>query len=350
MALGFAGLLAVAAWVWREDILRTALDPKQPFQTYRPPPAPDYAKQEAWALLPGPPPPGGPVVDVFFLHPTTFNGGRHWNAPVPLEAADRVLQRGMLPNYAGPYQQLGRVFAPRYRQASLYARLTLRDDARDARAFPYQDVRAAFHAYLARHGADRPFLIVGAEQGGFLAARLLAEEVAPNPAVRARFVGAHLIETVTPPVPGLPPCQSRTESGCVLAFASVPDGDQARARRLLDRALIWSGEGLEELGARPAVCVNPVTGGEGQSSAPTAALGSANATDLEWGARPAFLRHEVGAACRAGLLHVTRPTSPSLQGRGGWAERLRTPSFNLFYADLEADARVRLAAWRAQAR
>ena len=39
----------------------------------------------------------------------------------------------MLPNYAGPFARLGRIFAPRYRQASLYTLMTLRDDAREAR-------------------------------------------------------------------------------------------------------------------------------------------------------------------------------------------------------------------------
>ena len=33
-------LVAAAAFVWRDDILRTRLDPKEPFQTYDPPPAP----------------------------------------------------------------------------------------------------------------------------------------------------------------------------------------------------------------------------------------------------------------------------------------------------------------------
>ena len=33
-------LLAAAGFVWRDDILRTGLDPKEPFQTYEPPPAP----------------------------------------------------------------------------------------------------------------------------------------------------------------------------------------------------------------------------------------------------------------------------------------------------------------------
>jgi hypothetical protein len=146
--------------------------------------------------------PGAP--DVFFVHPTTYNGGEHWNAPVGEVGADRVLRRDMLPNHAGPYQRIGRVVAPRYRQASLYTLLTLRDDARDARRFAYGDVQAAFRAWRAGTPAERSFLVVGVEQGGLLAARLLAEEVAPDPELRARFVGAHLTATVTPPIAGSP--------------------------------------------------------------------------------------------------------------------------------------------------
>jgi hypothetical protein len=70
---------------------------------------------------------------------------------------------------------------------------------------------------------------------------------------------------------------------------------------------------------------------------------------MEWGARPAFLRRQVGAQCRDGVLHVTRPESGSLRRRGAWAERLRAPAFNLFYADLEADAQARLRALTASA-
>ena len=54
-AVGTIILLAVVvcgAVIWRDDIFRTALDPKVPFQTYEPPPAPDYAKPDSWALRP----------------------------------------------------------------------------------------------------------------------------------------------------------------------------------------------------------------------------------------------------------------------------------------------------------
>ena len=33
---------------------------------------------------------------------------------------------------------------------------------------------------------------------------------------------------------------------------------------------------------------------------------------------------------------------------GDWADRRKVPAFNLFYADLEADAKERLAAWQAR--
>lgn len=359
---GLALVLAAAAWVWRDDIMRTALDPRVPYQTYDPPPAPDYARRSAWALLPGAPGAASGPLDVFFVHPTTYDGGEEWNASVGDAEADRVLFRDMLPNYAGPYQRLGRVFAPRYRQASLYTQLTLRDDARQARRFAYEDVRTAFRTYLARYNRGRPFMVVGVEQGGALAARLLAEEIAPHPSVRNRFVAAHLIQTVTPEPPGLMACTRPDQVDCLLAFASVEDGEAGAARRMLDRALVWRGDQLGGLGGQHAVCVNPLFGGaqhmpavDGPEDRRADALaelnrGAVNATGLPWGARPAFLRRQVGAVCREGVLHVSRPESEQLQATGGWAARRRVPAFSLFYADLEADAACRLKAWRAGAR
>ena len=42
-------VLAAAGFAFRGDILRTWLDPQQPYQTYRPPPAPDYARRRRWS-------------------------------------------------------------------------------------------------------------------------------------------------------------------------------------------------------------------------------------------------------------------------------------------------------------
>jgi hypothetical protein len=347
--VGVALVLGLATGVFWGDLKRTALDPKVPFQTYKPPPAPDYSRRSAWALMPTDPeaPAADTAADVFFVGPTTYDGGRDWNAPIDDAKSDRLFRRVMAPNYAGPFVRVGRLFAPRYRQASLYSLLTLREDAREARRFAYADVAAAFRTYLARHNHGRPFLVVGVEQGGTLAARLLRDEVAAKPEVRARLVAAYLIETVTPADdPPVPPCVRKAQTGCLAAWVSIQDGEMERAQTLLDRALVWSPSGeLVNLGDRPALCFNPILGATTDQPAPIRLhLGAANATGLEWGARPAFLARQVSARCEEGVLHVSQPKSASLKPTGSWEDRRKVPGYNLFYADLEADAKARVAA------
>ena len=347
-------LVAGAAFVWRDDILRTRLDPKEPFQTYDPPPAPDYATKAAWALLPadpGAPSPTDPVADVFFVGPTTFDGGRHWNAPIDDAKADRLFRQVMAPNYAGPFVRVGRIFAPRYRQASLYTFMTLREDAKEARRFAYSDVAAAFRHYVANYNQDRPFVVVGVEQGGSLAARLLAEEVAPNPKLKARIAAAYLIQTVTPAnSPPIPACIARDQPGCLAAWVSVFEGEPERAQAILDRSLVWDQEGqLVNLQGRVPLCFNPLLGAASNAPAPARlSLGAANATGLEWGARPAFLTRQVAARCEKGVLRVSRPKSSSLRPSGSWTDQRKAAAYNLFYADIEADAKARVGALEIQ--
>jgi hypothetical protein len=351
IALGvaaFAVLLAVAAFAFRVDILRTALDPRIPFQAYTPPPAPDYRDPRAWVLPIDVRPAAALPADVFFIHPTTFNGGDDWNAPFHDPEAARLLDRVMLPNYAGPFARVGRIIAPRYRQASLYSQLTLREDARAARVFAYTDVRAAFRAYLARHDSGRPLVIVGVEQGGLLAERLLREEIAPVPALRARLAGVYLIETVAPAAGYgtdtlVPACARREQAGCVVAWATPRDGDR---KQMQDRALVWDTDGnLVELGDRAALCVNPLTGAQNNDPAGERdSLGAANATGMGWGVRPPFLKREVQTRCVGGFLDVSKPKSSAFRRARGWADRLKVAPYSLFYADLEADAQARVSA------
>jgi hypothetical protein len=348
----FLSLAFIALLIWRDDILEALLDPKIPYTVYRPPPAPDYTRAGAWALDPRDETPT--AVDVFFIHPTTFDGGKDWNGPIDDRRSAALFTDVMAPNYAAPFASVGRVFAPRYRQASLYTSLTLFDDALEAREFAYGDVRAAFEAYLRLFNDGRPFIIVGVEQGGVLASRLLSEKIAPDRGLKKRLVAAYLQETAVPadefgPGSPIPACVRRDEAGCVLAWISIRRGDFPRALRLYHRTVVWDGRGrLIGLDGRQPLCVNPLLGGVGDEEAPPRLnKGAANATGLEWGTAPGFMTRQVGAACVRGILSVTRPRSASLRPSGGWLERLRAAPYNLFYADIEADARARVAAWEA---
>jgi len=348
------GLLAT----W-DDIMRTRIDPKTPFQTYTPPKAPDYTQASSWALNPvaqnqhmqtGP-------VDVFFVHPTTFNGGHDWNGPIDDVRSQRQLEKIMLPNYAGPFVRVGRIFAPRYRQASLYAEeMTLREDARDARRFAYADVLAAFRYYMAHYNLGRPYIIVGVEQGGLIADRLLREEVGRNPGLVQKLAAAYLIDAIVPAAgyaPGqpIPACTRRAEPRCVVGWMSVEQSDPHRARELLSRALVWTPEGtLENLDNAPALCVNPLLGAQSDEKAPAKLnLGAANASQLEWGVRAAFMPRQVSAECVEGTLRVSRPRSGSLRPAANWPDKFKVPPYNPFFADIEADAMKRVATYYGRA-
>lgn len=349
--MGVLALMAIAAFIYRDDILFKGLDPKVPYQIYNPPVSPDYSAPSAWALLPGPVTASDPPADVFFVHPTAYDGGRQWNARIGTRAGERFLQEVALPNYAGPFMRVGRVFAPRYRQASLYSYSTQREDAREARVFAYNDVRDAFRYWLAHHDTDRPLVIAGVEQGAFLVERLLREEVATNPALRGRVVATYLIDSVVPkaryPATGLiPACTRPRQFGCVVAWAEESDADADEAAVRLRRALVWDDAGgLVTMRGRQALCVNPMLGMESTADAPARLNdGATNATGLEWGARPAFIARQVSARCQDGLLRTSSPRSSSLRRSGSWADRKKVKPFNLFYLDIEVDAQARTAA------
>lgn len=348
---GFAVVFVVtaAALVWRGDILRAGLDPQVPFQTYEPPAAPDYARRDAWALYEAAVPGAGEAA-VFFVPSTTYDGGDHWNAPIGDRKADAYLARVVLPNHAGPFAKAGPVSAPRYRQASLYTRLTLRDDAREARAFAYRDVEAAFDAWLARH-PDGPLVLAGMEQGAELIDRLVKERVASEPTLRTRLVAVYLIDAVVAAedVPAaVPACARRDQAGCMVAFSAIGEDGEA-GRRRLRRALVWEDGRLVDLEEREALCVNPISGVvDGGPTALRDHAGATNATGLEWEAHPALQGGLISAECRDGLLRHSRARGESFQRGGSWADRRKAMPYNLFYGDLERDVQARAAAWTRQ--
>lgn len=343
-------ILVAAVAVWRGDILKAGLDPQVPFQTYEPPPAPDYRQPAAWALREARAPGAGDAA-IFFLQSTTYDGGSGWNGPIGDRKADAYLKRVVIPNYAGPFARAGAISAPRYRQASLYTRLTLREDAREARAFAYGDVEKALDQWLAVHPRG-PIILAGVEQGADLIARLVHERVAKDSALRERLVAVYLMDAIvdlkqTAPIAA---CHVRDQIDCVVGWSQVGEGDEGAARRRLRRALVWNDRGqLVELGDRPSLCVNPVSGSDDGMVVPARRhLGAANATGLEWGVRPAFIDRQIATQCRDGLLRHTVLKSESFREFTGWADRRKARPYNLFYADIEADAVARLEAWKAK--
>ena len=110
------------------------LEPKQPFAESPQPAAPDYSLPASWAALPDRQDdadvvPSGDVqdvqasaeVDVFFVHPTTFFGTAAWNQSLDDAATNQLTDKFVLRGQASVFNSCCRVYAPRYRQATIFS-------------------------------------------------------------------------------------------------------------------------------------------------------------------------------------------------------------------------------------
>jgi hypothetical protein len=117
--------------------------------------------------------------DVFFIHPTSFfseAGSGKWNASLYDEDVNRLTDFRSILFQATVFNGSCRIFAPRYRQASMKTFYVMGTPEADA-AFDlaYSDIRSAFMYYLQHEHNNRPLIIASHSQGTLHAIRLLQE-------------------------------------------------------------------------------------------------------------------------------------------------------------------------------
>lgn len=257
------GILAAIGWLFRDalliGLLSLTLDPEVPFDPATAPTPPDYSQDDAWAALPtrddgadAVPPgfrdgQGTARVDVFFVHPTTLLTDDYWNQPLDRTESNLLTDDFVLRHQASVFNGCCRVFAPRYRQATLFAFMDERGDGAAALDLAYSDVRVAFRQFIAQRSNGRPFLVAGHSQGSRHLEFLLADEISGTPLME-RFVGAWPIgfyldrSRVAAAVPDVPVCSRPGETRCITSWNAV--GPDARSF-------------MEVSGS---ICVNPLTG------------------------------------------------------------------------------------------
>ena len=339
-----------------DDLNLDLIDPKIPFQIYRPPEAPDYRRAEGWYLNPAlsnfykdP-----RKVDVFFVHGTSFDGkGGAWLGPINDRNSNTEIIERQLPNYAGTFAVIGDIYAPKYRQASLYTQFSRHDDSLAARTFAYYDIEQAFEAFLKAHGSRQGFIIVGIDQGGLLAWRLILQRIITDPDLRNQWVAAYLIDTIIPESQfstnsPIKLCKAPNAFGCVITYNALSARHIDRAIGMVHRGMSWSRQkGSDSLNLSPVqtnaiACVNPITGSVDKPNAKMdQSAGMANATGLEWPTQPALLSRKISAQCIGGFLIYDGPDSVSFADPKPWRARQKLPAYNLFYGDLQRDVKTR---------
>lgn len=357
----FAGLivLAIAAAfayrLWGVEMMRMAMVPGETFSQKPGLTAADYRDRRMWLARPDiannpalwAPPTHAPRAAkggaaVFFIHPTSYLNRSHWNAPLDDEEANAraaLFLRGQ----ASAFNAAGEIWAPRYRQATFGAFLTEQSYAERALRMAYGDVLAAFDAFLAEIGPDRPIILAGHSQGALHLTHLLKDRVAGT-ALAKRIVAAYVVGwpvsiTTDLPALGLPACARADQRGCILSWQSFAEpADPALILDSYDRSTGFDGKPRR---GTNFLCTNPLTGGAAATAPAGVNLGTLFPNDDMSGAT--IRAGAVGARCAGrGLLLIGDPPEVGPYTLPG--NNYHVYDYSLFWANVRADAARRLAA------
>lgn len=238
--------------------LSSCLVPLKSFERSKTPSAPDYSQTKYWVALPTMKDSADAIpyksnlkddqanakADVFFIYPTMYWTGRHWNADVHKKSLNHRIQKSSIRNQAAVFNGSAKIYSPYYRQAVLYSFTKMYGSGKKAIDFAYRDVKIAFDYYLKNYNKGRPIIIASHSQGTWHAERLLHEYFDADSVLRKKLVAAYIIggKVKKNSFRNIPSCDSATQTGCVICW------NARRAGRKTDR---YFGDSLE--------CVNPLT-------------------------------------------------------------------------------------------
>lgn len=361
----YIGLTVVAAaWAAPQAAAQLAdlSPPGASFDDMAPPPAPDYKQTSAWAVWPGVPskadtvPSGAqperairPDADVFFIHPTTYLGNEAWNAPYDAGGfTGQQLSESVLGYQVSIFNACCRMFAPRYRQASISAFLRPGKNSFKAYDLAYSDVVRAFDYYIENQNKGRPFILASHSQGSLHATRLIQERIIGRPQLRKRLVAAYVVGASLPGTTaftGLAVCKTRNQTGCLIDWNSA----SALTPLALGRGLMvsWADRRYQAVGLKRWLCVNPLSWDGHTTSPATANRGALPFAGLGV-AVPALRAGVTGARCTRGRLVI----SISEAQRDGFTDALtklgsyHNLDYALFYDSVRRNAVERVTAFK----
>jgi hypothetical protein len=351
------------------------LAPSHGFDPARKAPDPDYASAQAWVARPdtqdladyvpagvadtqvaaAPPGAASKPVDVFFVHPTTYLKNEDWNDPLRAGTATEENTRWVLANQASAYNGCCNVYAPHYRQVSIFTFGPPGGEGEEIRRqaldLAYQDVARAFEAFLSQI-QERPFLLAGHSQGTIHLRRLLREKIAGTPLAK-RMVAAYLIGggvnlQELEAMPDLHACQSATDLGCVVHWATFgPEGEafelEPNVTTLCTNPLTWKVDGEPAAASLNLGAVPP------SGTFQMAFWAEDRASGVRFQPLAAPLVGHVGAQCKDGRLVVDAQDGTAFAAYDMGGQNYHGLDYALFYMNIRANAQDRVDAYLASA-
>ncbi|MEM6630800.1 MAG: DUF3089 domain-containing protein [Bacteroidota bacterium] len=354
-------IIGIGLLIWGiglEKMVIYMISPQHDFSIDRTPTALDYSLSDSWAALPQKNdysdlyPTGVSLpdtllqaVDVFFIHPTTYFTGKHWNESIDLTSGTSQRIDRIMANNASIFNAC-KVYAPRYRQATITSFLNMKgDNEQKALALAYEDVKRAFLYFLANYNLGRPFVLAGHSQGS-LHGKLLLEELIDGQPLAKKMIAAYLMGSYylsndwADSLSEISVCDSPTQTHCLLNFNTYAKESKP--------ALEWENSQL--------LCVNPLNwkrdGGYAPKSAhlgyvlPTGEMnfpffGRDTPDELPTGPLSAPLPAHTYATCENGVLLIENQQVETELEKGNY----HILELSLFYMNIRANVAERCYAY-----
>ena len=142
---------------------------------------------------------------------------------------EKWVDGSIMSGQANVFNGAARVFAPRYRQAQIYAFLALEEGGNDALELAFTDIETAFEHYMMEFNNGRPYILAGHSQGALLTRWLLERKITGTPLLE-RMVAAYPIgypmkaTELAESLPDIPVCASALQTGCLASWNTIGDG------------------------------------------------------------------------------------------------------------------------------
>ena len=162
--------------------------------------------------------------DLFFVCPTVDMGKNgNFNSDITDEKYRESFD-GATNMELGIYDDVARIYAPYYRQATFPVYSLEKEEQEIYLSFAYQDVKNAFIYYAEHTDPTRPLILAGFSQGADLIIRLI-KDLFDDPAYQRRLVGAYavgwkLTEEEVAEYQHVVPAKGETDTGVVISFNS----------------------------------------------------------------------------------------------------------------------------------
>jgi hypothetical protein len=295
--------------------------------------------------------------DCFYIYPTVSRE-LTMNSDLRVQKAEIDVAEAQV----APFSGVCRVFAPMYRQVTLfglagYPSLNVPAAYGD---IAYESLLSGFEDYLAKYNDGRPIVFIGHSQGAALLIKLLASSVDDDAALREKLVLAIILGGDVEIRPGalvggsfshIPACSKAKEAGCVIAYSSFPGEPPAAALFGRPGQGVALQSGQKRTRGVQVVCVNPAALGGGTAELDPL-FPSQGAASTPWVEFPGLYSARCESFGGATWLQVRKLTGssdkrPVVTEADGPDWGYHTYDVNLALGDLVADVSSAETTWKA---